>query len=462
MYCKNCGKQMPDDHKVCTQCGTKKGEGKGFCSECGAKMPENAIFCTSCGHKAEDPVQTETAKPAKINLGKKNDTQQAAAQTQEQVQAQTQAPAQTQPQPQIQNPTPAPTQPQIQNPAPAPTQPQIQNPAPAVQQNMQMNNAQPAPQGMQNQMMNPVGQNQQQYYQQPVQQPRKVFCRSCGKEMMYGNKICSACGASFGDGNAFCHNCGTQIHQGAAVCTGCGKSTKPPFDFVRYMKDFLSSFTSVIKQPLVDMISHHLPTLLSLIALIVMFFRVITYSRPSIGYTISIYSGYGGNIFRTAALAGVCIILAFLCSIALYEPFTRNLLKKNNALQTVRLVAVPALHLLAICFMVLSLITMSNESQNAYLYIPKYMNVRFTIMGWVLIVILALSAICGVAALVTKGKNLGPVLFNPSARKPVTVPVNTGANQLYQQNAQTAYNQAQPQQPQQQATQPTEQNNNQV
>lgn len=58
MYCKNCGYQMADDHKVCQNCGTPRGAGNAFCEQCGNVRSVGSEFCTNCGKKfeAEQPV----------------------------------------------------------------------------------------------------------------------------------------------------------------------------------------------------------------------------------------------------------------------------------------------------------------------------------------------------------------------------------------------------------------------
>ena len=65
MFCKNCGKELPNGTKFCTECGSSQGwvcscgsvnKGK-FCPECGAKKPatEPLYACDKCGWEPEDP-----------------------------------------------------------------------------------------------------------------------------------------------------------------------------------------------------------------------------------------------------------------------------------------------------------------------------------------------------------------------------------------------------------------------
>lgn len=53
MFCKACGKNLPDDAKFCYYCGEKTEEEKPavlrFCMECGAPLSEKSDFCIKCG-----------------------------------------------------------------------------------------------------------------------------------------------------------------------------------------------------------------------------------------------------------------------------------------------------------------------------------------------------------------------------------------------------------------------------
>ena len=72
MYCRFCGKQIPDQAKFCPECGTKKPEAQAdgwtcscgavnkgkFCAECGTKKPAGTpkYKCDKCGWEPEDPT----------------------------------------------------------------------------------------------------------------------------------------------------------------------------------------------------------------------------------------------------------------------------------------------------------------------------------------------------------------------------------------------------------------------
>jgi TM2 domain-containing membrane protein YozV len=50
MYCKSCGKEMPNSQStVCVSCGVPKGKGSGFCPNCGCQVATDAVVCVKCG-----------------------------------------------------------------------------------------------------------------------------------------------------------------------------------------------------------------------------------------------------------------------------------------------------------------------------------------------------------------------------------------------------------------------------
>lgn len=51
MYCRNCGKQVPDQAVMCVNCGVPPKSGNKFCSNCGAETNPAAQMCTKCGVK---------------------------------------------------------------------------------------------------------------------------------------------------------------------------------------------------------------------------------------------------------------------------------------------------------------------------------------------------------------------------------------------------------------------------
>ena len=56
MYCKHCGKQIPDDAAVCPECGKPTGEqpqgasaDRVYCKNCGKEVDPKAVVCPYCG-----------------------------------------------------------------------------------------------------------------------------------------------------------------------------------------------------------------------------------------------------------------------------------------------------------------------------------------------------------------------------------------------------------------------------
>lgn len=81
-YCKNCGKQLPDDARFCVDCGTpikeasskRRVEQAGTiykCPNCGEMLESMTAVCPACGYeirnvKAVSSVQTFAEQFAKI------------------------------------------------------------------------------------------------------------------------------------------------------------------------------------------------------------------------------------------------------------------------------------------------------------------------------------------------------------------------------------------------------------
>jgi len=51
MYCRSCGKEIPNNAVVCIGCGVKPLSGDKFCQNCDAKTEPVAVICTKCGAK---------------------------------------------------------------------------------------------------------------------------------------------------------------------------------------------------------------------------------------------------------------------------------------------------------------------------------------------------------------------------------------------------------------------------
>lgn len=52
MFCKNCGKEIPNDEKVCPECGTLQANAK-FCKHCGTAIDQECVVCPKCGKQVE-------------------------------------------------------------------------------------------------------------------------------------------------------------------------------------------------------------------------------------------------------------------------------------------------------------------------------------------------------------------------------------------------------------------------
>lgn len=49
MFCRNCGKEVPEQAVVCLSCGCPPKNGKKFCQHCGADTDPAAEICVKCG-----------------------------------------------------------------------------------------------------------------------------------------------------------------------------------------------------------------------------------------------------------------------------------------------------------------------------------------------------------------------------------------------------------------------------
>lgn len=49
MFCRNCGKEVPENAVVCVSCGCFSNDGNKFCPHCGSETIPNAVICVKCG-----------------------------------------------------------------------------------------------------------------------------------------------------------------------------------------------------------------------------------------------------------------------------------------------------------------------------------------------------------------------------------------------------------------------------
>ena len=64
MFCKECGREIPNDSQVCMYCGVPTGTGSKFFPNCGSPASAGASFCQQCGQRLEAPArQTAYQQP---------------------------------------------------------------------------------------------------------------------------------------------------------------------------------------------------------------------------------------------------------------------------------------------------------------------------------------------------------------------------------------------------------------
>ena len=49
MFCRNCGKQLPEEADFCTSCGVSRRKGNKYCRVCSARTRPEAHVCVKCG-----------------------------------------------------------------------------------------------------------------------------------------------------------------------------------------------------------------------------------------------------------------------------------------------------------------------------------------------------------------------------------------------------------------------------
>ncbi|GAB6086448.1 zinc-ribbon domain-containing protein [Alkaliphilus crotonatoxidans] len=49
MRCRNCGKEVSEDVKICGECGFDPMAESNYCQECGASTKPNQKICVACG-----------------------------------------------------------------------------------------------------------------------------------------------------------------------------------------------------------------------------------------------------------------------------------------------------------------------------------------------------------------------------------------------------------------------------
>lgn len=68
MFCRNCGKELPEQAVACIGCGMNPKEGSKHCPACGETTEEKQIICTACGGSLEQSNSTGWSTGAYIGL----------------------------------------------------------------------------------------------------------------------------------------------------------------------------------------------------------------------------------------------------------------------------------------------------------------------------------------------------------------------------------------------------------
>ena len=69
MYCRNCGKTVPEQAVMCVSCGVPPRNGTMFCQNCGAGTNPVAEVCTKCGVRLARGGSAGAGEKSKLTAG---------------------------------------------------------------------------------------------------------------------------------------------------------------------------------------------------------------------------------------------------------------------------------------------------------------------------------------------------------------------------------------------------------
>lgn len=58
VFCRNCGREIPNNANVCPECGTPQKQMK-FCKHCGELIEQDCVICPKCGKQVEQITQAQ-------------------------------------------------------------------------------------------------------------------------------------------------------------------------------------------------------------------------------------------------------------------------------------------------------------------------------------------------------------------------------------------------------------------
>ena len=66
MFCRNCGKEVPQEAVFCPGCRSRFLTDSNFCQNCGAQVSSRAEICIKCGARVARPEKTPTSTKSRL------------------------------------------------------------------------------------------------------------------------------------------------------------------------------------------------------------------------------------------------------------------------------------------------------------------------------------------------------------------------------------------------------------